>query len=580
MLALKNLAIFFKLTPKLLSFRSNTNPKMDETNLSSLPRSSIPPLGVVVPDTILSNPQKAERWVLYRNPQAQERADPSDNKREDEPSAVSPASDTNETTDSRRRGLLETVKHTYSRRKETKQQKRRPYSKSTNPKVAKRQCHRNSSRRAPTICDKESSDEEKGSHVYDDDNSANNCERGGVFQAAWEEKFQLLVQYKNEYGTARVLISDPLLGCWVQHQRTAYKQNKLPKYRRERLDSIGFEWNGFDSIYRANDAIWMEMYNQLLCYKRQHNGSTNVPYRFAENKELGRWVHTQRRLYSKEKLSPKRIDLLESIGFKWNSITKLPWMEMYNQLLCYKRQHNGSTTVPRGSIEYKKLANWVAGQRHQYSKKKLSQKKIERLESIGFVWDLLHKQWMDMYQRLVAFTMKYGTTCVPFYWNRDPKLARWVNEQRQKCKDQLRIDLLNRIGFVWSADFLLEGPRIMVSKTNDQEEKELVGYVVFERGDNRASVRVTTYPMGSPLLQKLMDPVKLAIESNEELHHCINDIRFETTLADDALVTITYNRSIGDEWRVVADKVAKELKETIIRSDKTITLEGRSRKIE
>ena len=250
---------------------------MDETNVSSLPRSNNPPLGVVVPDTILSNPQKAERWVLYRNPQAQERADPSDNKREDEPSAVSPASDTNETTDSRRRGLLETVKHTYSRRKETKQQKRRPCSKSTNPKVAKRQCHRNSSRRAPIICDKEN------------DNSANNYERGGLQQAAWEEKFQLLVQYKNEYGTTRVPLSDPLLGPWVQHQRYRYKQGNLLKYRRERLNSIGFEWT-------LRVIKWMEMYNQLLCYKRQHNGSTNVPYRFAENKELGRWVHTQRRL--------------------------------------------------------------------------------------------------------------------------------------------------------------------------------------------------------------------------------------------------------------------------------------------
>ena len=115
---------------------------------------------------------------------------------------------------------------------------------------------------------------------------------------------------------------------------------------------------------------------------------------------------------------------------------------------------------------------------------------------------------------------------------------------------------------------------------SDEEAEPLtVDYCMFERGDNRTPYRVTKYPMGSPLLQQLMDPVKAAIESDEELHLRINDIRFLTTLAGDALVTITYNRPIGDEWCASAAKLATQLKETVIGSDNTITLVGRSRKV-
>jgi len=119
------------------------------------------------------------------------------------------------------------------------------------------------------------------------------------------------------------------------------------------------------------------------------------------------------------------------------------------------------------------------------------------------------------------------------------------------------------------------------AETDDSTEVEplTVDYCMFERGDNRTPHRVTKYPMGSLLLQQLMDPVKAAIESDEELHLRINDIRFLTTLAGDALVTITYNRPIGDEWRASAEKLAMQLKATVIGPDNTITMVGRSRKI-
>ena len=215
----------------------------ETTNVSSLPRISNPPLGV--PDTIPSNPPKAARWRLYRNPQAQETAYtyPSGNKREE----------------------------------------------------------------------------------------------------AWEEKFQLLVEYKNEHGTTRVPHTHPILGPWGYTQRAQYKKRNLSQYRRDRLNSIGFEWKVAMS--------WEEMYNQWLYYKRQHNGSIDVSQRSLENKKLAYWLVAQRKLYFKGKLSQQRIDLMESIGFKWDPLHE-QWMGMYQQEiwnhLCSKVLERRSTTRGMG----------------------------------------------------------------------------------------------------------------------------------------------------------------------------------------------------------------------------------------
>ena len=56
-----------------------------------------------------------------------------------------------------------------------------------------------------------------------------------------------------------------------------------------------------------------------------------------------------------------------------------------------------------------------------------------------------------MYQRLLTYKKKHGTTCVPKNYKADPQLGNWVNKQRTCCKDNDRIDLLNNIGFIWNA---------------------------------------------------------------------------------------------------------------------------------
>lgn len=142
------------------------------------------------------------------------------------------------------------------------------------------------------------------------------------------------------------------------------------------------------------------------------------------------------------KLSKDRQQRLHSIGFEWDP-NGLAWMKIYNHLLSYKKQHNGSTSVPCRSIKYKKLANWLPYQRERYLKGELPQQQIHLLESIDFEWQVLENKWMAMYKRLVAYKHKYGVARVPLKWKGDPPLGRWVSTQCQNCKEKHRIDLLN-----------------------------------------------------------------------------------------------------------------------------------------
>ena len=93
----------------------------------------------------------------------------------------------------------------------------------------------------------------------------------------------------------------------------------MTQERIERLESIAFQWGVTLS------AEWGTTFNELVAYKDSHEGSCNVPQRYAENPKLGNWVSTQRKQYKKFQQDPstsqitqERIERLESIGFEWN----------------------------------------------------------------------------------------------------------------------------------------------------------------------------------------------------------------------------------------------------------------------
>ena len=100
--------------------------------------------------------------------------------------------------------------------------------------------------------------------------------------------------------------------------------------RKDKLNMLGFQWKLRNTSKRqhkgdgAYEQKWNEMLHRLKAYKLKY-GDCNVPYNFIEDKSLGMWVSTQRRVYRKKtfmygdekNMRQHREEMLRSIGFEF-----------------------------------------------------------------------------------------------------------------------------------------------------------------------------------------------------------------------------------------------------------------------
>ncbi len=198
---------------------------------------------------------------------------------------------------------------------------------------------------------------------------------------------------------------------------------------------------------------WERRFQELLIFKKNHN-HCNVPERWNENRDLSNWVFDQRRLDRRAKLSPERFQRLIKIGFKFN-LREANWEKRYSALQNFKKQH-GHCNVPDEWSESPRLAQWVKSQRAKFKRGNLDQEHFDRLQKIGFVWQLFDARWEAMFARLVQYKDMFGHCNVPRKWIEDPQLGTWVAMQRNRRKKgmlkNLRIKRLNGIGFQWTVD--------------------------------------------------------------------------------------------------------------------------------
>jgi len=296
----------------------------------------------------------------------------------------------------------------------------------------------------------------------------------------WNERFNELKDYKEEYGRTNVPRSENKQLCeWVKTQRKQYgkfqenRKGKITLERIQTLESIGFEWV-LNRGGPRNESQWNKHFNELKEYKEEY-GHTNVS---QSNKQLGLWVKKQRTEYKKFKkngksqITSERIELLESIDFEWVSQNKVgqtnesAWNKRFNELKAYKEKY-GRTNVPNKYEENKELGRWVSNQRTEYKKfkkngkAKITKERIEMLNSIDFEWVAQNDEslWNRRFTELKDYKEKFGDTKVPYDFKDNIQLGQWVSTQRYQCKiykkngkafiTPERIQMLNSIGFQW-----------------------------------------------------------------------------------------------------------------------------------
>lgn len=213
-----------------------------------------------------------------------------------------------------------------------------------------------------------------------------------AFFDLWEERFTQLLAYRARTGHCRVpygLAGGGQLRHWVVVQRQCKKRGLLSAARLQRLDAIGFEWQRPTCHDPVQDARWEEMFAQLAHFHAQH-GHSDVPRSFPEMPHLGRWVDHQRVNGNKGILRADRRTRLEALGFLWwrrGRTFRGLWEQRFAQILAY-RERFGHCRVPHGWPENPPLGSWVNAQRQFKKRGRLSAERIQRLDEIGFEWQV------------------------------------------------------------------------------------------------------------------------------------------------------------------------------------------------
>jgi hypothetical protein len=139
--------------------------------------------------------------------------------------------------------------------------------------------------------------------------------------------------------------------------------------------------------------------SDLVIFKGE-KGHCNVPQVYPANQAMANWLYNIRAAYNEDQkgnkgdydLSPDRIERLEAIGIQWN--TRDAAFEKHCSDLITYNEEVGDCNVPQRYSANPSLGRWCKEMRGAYKKiqkgqtprSNLSQKRIERLNEIGFLW--------------------------------------------------------------------------------------------------------------------------------------------------------------------------------------------------
>lgn len=258
----------------------------------------------------------------------------------------------------------------------------------------------------------------------------------------WEEAFKALREFHKKHGHCRppgtLKTGDINLGTWIKTQRINKKTLGLD--RTKRLNEIGFSWDPLTEQ-------WEHFFSTLKDFHNLHGHCRVTSGSIFNGVKLGTWVNTQR--FTKAQLTPERRKRLDSLGFNWEPTNEL-WEEGFRHLQTFSARE-GHCRIPVQHIENGfNLGRWAATQRSK--RKTLTQERLDRLESLGFTWDVLANKWQERFSLLLKFKETHGHCNVPqSYTVSGIKLGFWVRVIRRD-RDEIPSNKLNElksIGFDW-----------------------------------------------------------------------------------------------------------------------------------
>lgn len=183
---------------------------------------------------------------------------------------------------------------------------------------------------------------------------------------------------------------------------------------------------------------------------------------------------------------------IESLWDKWDN--------SFESLKDFYAQFGRFPNKTASYINERKLGVWCETQRRNYKHNNLSEEKINKLNSINFIWSYI-AEWEDIYEQVKEFHDKNKR--FPSSTAKDvceKKLGGWCLRQRRNYKynnlSKDQISKLNDINFIWGfkdiwdnnfkqvKEFLNSYKRFPKSYTSNSQEKKLGEWCVKQRNNN------------------------------------------------------------------------------------------------
>ncbi len=201
----------------------------------------------------------------------------------------------------------------------------------------------------------------------------------------WENGFLEAMKYFQTYGHLNVPVkykspNDFPLGNWIQRQRIVYKKNKISPERIKRLMEIGMNWN---------PNSWEHRFDLVKQYYEEH-GNINISQKeVIQGVWLGKWIVSQKKAMEEGKLTQKQIEMLKTLPMEEVGRKDNLWWSMYEEAKNYYLEF-GNLNVPMDYLTSsgKKLSDWIIRQRRSFKLGKMPLEHKEKLDDIGFIWNI------------------------------------------------------------------------------------------------------------------------------------------------------------------------------------------------
>ncbi|MBF0422227.1 MAG: Helicase associated domain protein [Magnetococcales bacterium] len=265
----------------------------------------------------------------------------------------------------------------------------------------------------------------------------------------WQQYLGELARFHERVGHSDVpsdFVENPPLATWVEAQRKAYVRGWLTEEQISRLNQLGFDWD-------PKKSAWENMAATLNDFYSRHR-HCNVPQPYPEDEALSQWVVRQRRDRQQGRMESWQVERLEAMQFIWD-LEAWEWERCFARLMRWQSVHHHAW-ITDPFLEDPELGAWAARQRQLAQKQRLDEGRRQRLDGLGFVWDLEAAEWQRRFEQLLQFRRLYGHAQVEAEDRRHPELSSWCRHQRDLRQRNLlqedRQQSLDGVGFVWNLE--------------------------------------------------------------------------------------------------------------------------------